>query len=85
MIAGYYFLMPNRPRMMALVPLRMTEDRALRAARLAIVVALEVFPPVAALTMLVLTELTTEEAALLIACCATFFFFSASFWAAFSG
>ena len=71
-------------RMMALLPLRITDDSALRAARLAMVVALVVLPPVAALTMLVLTELTTEEAALLIACWATFFFLSASFWAAFA-
>ena len=65
--------------MIALLPLRITEESALRAARLAIVEALVVFPPVAALTRLVLTELTTEDAALLTACCATFFFFSAAF------
>ena len=61
-------MIPKRLRMMALLPLRITEERAFLAARLAIVVALVVFPPVAALTMFVLTELTTEEAALVTAC-----------------
>ncbi len=49
--------------MMALVPERMAELRALRAARLAMVWALVVLPPVAALMMLWLTAVTTDEAA----------------------
>ena len=71
---------------MAPVLLRMAELRALRAARLAMVEALVVLPPVAALTMLVDSAPITEDAAVVTACWAIFFFLaasrSASFWAA---
>ena len=56
--------------MMAVEPLRITEERAVVAARLAMVPALTVFPPVTALTRLVLTERATEDAALVAAFCA---------------
>ena len=82
----YYFLFPNRPRMMAPELERMTELRAFLAARLAMVWALEVFPPVAALMMLVDSAPITAEAAVVAACWAIFFFLAASrsaaFWAA---
>ena len=82
----FYFLLPNRPRMMELAPERMTELRALVAARLAMVPALVVLPPVTELTMLWLTAVITEEVALVTAFWATFFLaaasFSACFWAA---
>ena len=58
-----YLIFPNSPRMMELLPLRMTELRALVAARLAMVLALVFFPPRTELTILVLTERITEEVA----------------------
>ena len=69
--------------MMALVPERITELSAFLAARLAMVCALVVLPPVAALTRFVDSELATEDAALVAACCTSFFFLAASFSAAF--
>ena len=52
---------------MELVPERMTELRALVAARLAMVPALTLRPPTIELTRLVLMERATEDAALLTA------------------
>ena len=63
---------------MAPVLLRIAELRALRAARLAMVEALVVLPPVAALTMLVDSAPITEDAAVVTACWAIFFFLAAS-------
>ena len=70
--------------MMELLPLRMTELRALVAARLAMVLALVVFPPRTELTILVLTERITEEVAAAAAFSTAFLFFSASLIASFS-
>ena len=58
-----YLIFPNSPRMMELLPLRMTELRALVAARLAMVLALVFFPPRTELTILVLTERITVDVA----------------------
>ena len=75
----YYFLFPNSPRMMVLLPERITELRALRAACWAMVLVLLVLPPVIELMRLVLMDPATEEAALVTARWAIFFFSSASF------
>ena len=70
---------------MELVPERMTELRALVAARLAMVPALTLRPPTIELTRLVLMERATEDAALLTARSAVLYraaaFFSAAFCA----
>ena len=84
MFDSIYFLFPNRPRMMVLLPERITELRALRAACWAMVLVLLVLPPVRELMMLVLMEPATEEAALVTARWAIFFFSSASFRRCFS-
>ena len=69
--------------MISVEPERMTELRALVAARLAMVEALAFLPPVTELTMLRLSELMTEEVALVTAFCAVFLRCSASFSLAF--
>ncbi len=70
--------------MMAVEPERMAEVRAFLAARFAMVWALVVLPPVAALMRFVDRAPTTVEAAVVAACWAIFFFFAASRSAAFS-
>ena len=69
---------------MVLLPERITELRALRAACWAMVLVLLVFPPVTELMRFVLIEPAIEDAALVTARWAIFFFSSASFWRCFS-
>ena len=77
-------MLPKRPRTMELEPLRITELRALVAARLAMVLALVFLPPSTVLTMLVLTARITVAVAAAAAASAVFFFLAAASWAAFS-
>ena len=65
-------MLPKSPRTMELEPLRITELRALVAARLAMVLALVFLPPSTVLTMLVLTARITVAVAAAAAASAVF-------------